>query len=113
MSETVLETGKLVKQDLGQLTKEEYYQKKCGEKGIKTKSDSETWQDVYTWEFGFPVTLNDITYDVIPDKEKGDPDYYVKLIEQPDGTIDFTAIYYNGGGSLSEVLESEYKKMKK
>lgn len=112
MSETVLRTGKLVKQDRGGLTVEEYYQKKCEELKLE-KDDGDTWEETYCYEEGEPLKLDGVVYDVIEDKEEHDPNYHVKLTELPDGSFEFFALYYNGGGGLEECLESEFNSMKK
>lgn len=111
MSETVLQTGKLVKQNLNGLTKEEYYQKKCEDLKLE-KDDGDSWEETYSYEVGEPIKLDGVVYDVV-DQEEHDASGHVKLTENPDGTFDFFALYYNGGGCLNEVLESEYNSMKK
>jgi hypothetical protein len=38
---------------------------------------------------------------------KFDPGEYVKVTRNRDGSIDYIAIWYNGGASFEEVIESE------
>jgi len=49
-------------------------------------------------------------YKVLEDAEL-DNNYFCEITNNPDGTISYLASWYNGGGSLSEVLENELKRL--
>lgn len=55
--------------------------------------------------------LNHDIYEVIEDT-KLDPSGFSEIVENDDGTINYIALWYNGGGSLEEVLEYDMKKDK-
>lgn len=42
-----------------------------------------------------------------------DCDYFCEIHDNNDGTFNFHSMHYNGGGSLSEVLGDEMKKLYK
>lgn len=40
------------------------------------------------------------------------PDYFADVTENPDGSIDFHTMHYNGGGHWTEVVEHALEKSK-
>lgn len=63
--------------------------------------------DEHFYDLGFyktHIVLNDIVWEFI-EKEELDSCGDSRLVKNPDGTMDFLALWYNGGGCLSEVIE--------
>lgn len=55
--------------------------------------------------------LNDQIYEVLENVDLSDDGGFCKLTRNEDGTISFIASWYNGGASLSEVLEDELESL--
>jgi len=66
-------------------------------------------QDDYYEKYLF---IGDAVYEVIEDKRMDDMDI-MEAKPNPDGTIDFTLQYYNGGCSFDEAFETALNKLPK
>lgn len=56
------------------------------------------------------MMLNNVLYEVLEDVQLDDG-YFCEMVENPDGTINYFASYYNGGACLDEVLADGMKNM--
>ena len=52
------------------------------------------------------LDINGVLYRVEYEIERDDVLDFAEVTVNPDGTVDFHTMHYNGGGSLSEVIES-------
>ena len=114
MSYTETHVGKLRKVDLGELTKEQWFESKCKEHDItEISSYNDTWEDEFWGKFYRKYFIyNDEIWEAF-DHTKSDDEYMAVMIPQPDGTIIFAMQFYNGGTCLSEMIEDGLKKLNK
>lgn len=114
MSQVDSYIGRLIPVDLNGKTVEEWIQKKIN---TTEKPDyNETW--VFALQEWLFVTNSDedfildentgILYEIIA--KKVDPDNFIELTKNSDGTIDFVTNFYNGGTDLYEVLQDGFVK---
>ena len=108
MSETVHYKGKLIEiKRLNNESLEDLCERICKEKGVNELSTyNDTWADQITDSFWQDtVIVNDKLYK-IQDKEYLDNEFDIYSASlNPDGTIDFDVMYYNGGCCFTEALE--------
>jgi hypothetical protein len=57
------------------------------------------------WDHGL-LDINGVLYRVEYEIERDDVLDFAEVTVNPDGTVDFHTMHYNGGGSLSEVIKS-------
>jgi hypothetical protein len=107
MSQIEIHVGKLKKVELGEQTIEQF----CYEKFRETDKDDlpkaydsfEEWLlSEYYDEF---IKANGVLYEILNHKGFDEGDDINQYFPQPDGTIDFVTMFYNGGTCLSEMLE--------
>lgn len=106
MSETVHHQGKLIPIKMNGKTVEEKAKELAFDLGSKEiPSYYDSWKEVLLYDY-------DNEYFVYKDQiykqekeEQEDTEYLAKAKVNPDGTIDYTCIFYNGGTSLSECIE--------
>lgn len=114
MSKTELHIGTLKEVDLNGLTAEDWCQNFLFEK-FKSKKPSEILDGMRTYieafneysynisEFQKYIILKNRVFE-ISDKEC-DPCGHSSATKNPDGTISYFALWYNGGAGFEEVLE--------
>lgn len=73
--------------------------------GIDTSDFSEDDFEMY-WENGF-IELDGELYTCEWEVRKGDGHFFADVKENEDGTINFHVLHHNGGGSLTEIIESK------
>ncbi len=103
MSYTEFHTGKLKKVDLGELSLLEFCEAKCKEAGVnEICSYNDDWIEQFrdTLWYGnkekYFIHGEDV-YELIEHEEMEDDGYFMKMKENPDGTISFISQFYNGG----------------
>lgn len=107
MSETVHYKGTLTKVDLSGLSIEEFAKKTVGESRLEQWCDSYTEQLLDEDEY---IVHNDELYKV--DSQEVDTDYDIyNMNEAPDKTLKFEVMFYNGGQSFTEALETAFENM--
>ena len=103
MSEIENYKGKLIPVDMNGLSLDEKIQEILGTKELGKFSSSwleelnEVKYEQYYWN-----DKNKTLYEIV--KKEYDPSGFMKLTENPDGTIDFITSYYNGGTYLAEMI---------
>lgn len=106
MSETVRHIGKIRKVNLNGLTVEEWYKKKCEERGITLQR----WHDGYKQAFLDEeddvefVSSDNSVWEIVEDKEEEDTEELSVLTPNSDGTYSYIMQFYNGGTYLGEML---------
>lgn len=80
---------------------------------VNIDTQSYTWQDWDDFdEKGF-VLVDGRTYKVQWEVEREtNCDYFAEVKTNPDGSIDFHTLHYNGGGHWTEVVESALEQEK-
>lgn len=115
MSQNEFHTGKLVPVDLGGKTIEGFAEKICRESGIsEISSYHDSWLEELKYEGGYEkyFIVEDVIYEMV-DHSETDDDYFVHMKRNEDGSISFSAQFYNGGTCLSEIIEESISEMNK
>ena len=115
MSQNEFHTGRLVPADLGGKTIEEFAEKICREAGIsEISSYHDSWLDELKYEGAYEkyFIVEDVIYEMV-DHSEADDEYFVHLRRNEDGSISFSAQFYNGGTCLSEIIEESISEMNK
>jgi hypothetical protein len=112
MSEMETHKGKLIPMVLEGVTLEERCEAACKELGIEMAEYNDTWEESLRDEGYKKVYISDRVIYKIDDTEV-DSYGFVEGNKNDDGTIDYFISWYNGGGSMDEVLDSVIKKVNK
>ena len=115
MSQNEFHTGRLVPVDLEGKTVEEFAEKVCREAGIsEISSYHDSWSEELKYEGGYEkyFIIEDAIYEMV-DHSETDDDYFVHMKRNEDGSISFSAQFYNGGTCLSEIIEESISEMNK
>ena len=115
MSQNEFHTGRLVPVDLEGKTIEEFAEKTCREAGIlEISSYHDSWLEELKYEGDYEkyFIVEDVIYEMV-DHAETDDDYFVHMRRNEDGSISFSAQFYNGGTCLSEVIEDSVLVMNK
>lgn len=113
MSETVMHIGKMKKVDLQGKTTLEFAEQKLLE---SQKEMDDFFEDAVEWlveeYYGEYFLANNELYEILEDKKDESFDVAEGTLN-PDGSISYIAMFYNGGASLREVLEEIVNKVEK
>lgn len=108
MSQTEFHFGKIkpVQIPEGQ-TLEEWCKGKCAEEGVtEIPFYNKSWEETYRYNGKNKYFIHKRkVYEFIDHHESQDSEYFMKLFQDPDGTITFVGQFYNGGTCFSEMLE--------
>ena len=108
MSEVEFHTGRLRKIAIHSTT-EEWCQSACQLNGIKEMSSyNKTWVDEFKDNdvLGKKYFIhNESIYEVLEHLQSDEENYFMRLINNADGTITFIGQFYNGGTCFDEMLE--------
>lgn len=112
MSYTEFHTGKLRKVDTGDLTMEQYCEKRCKDLNKSLSSYNDNYAREFVDSSDKFIILEEELYEFIEHEELEDENFFMKLMPNSDGTISFIGQFYNGGTCLSEMLEDAFKELK-
>ncbi len=117
MSYTELHHGKLKKVEReGCVSIESLCETLCKENGIWNKGIASTWEErlMYLSDLDekYLVTKDEV-YEILDHVKTEDNDYFRRVTKNPDGTISFIALFYNGGTCFREELSDGIDEMKK
>lgn len=81
-------------------------------KSTELKSYNKNWIEQFIDENsdyrpGNFLIHNDKIFEIIEHYEDNDNEYYMKLIDNTDGSITFIGSFYNGGTDFTEMIEEE------
>lgn len=107
MSYTELHVGTLTEVDLEGLTLEQFCEKVCKDRNIKTFNNDD-WVDVFKFECPDFIIHKGKVYH-LEDIEFND-EYVDNFVKNIDGSFSYVAQFYNGGTCLSEILEENLNK---
>lgn len=113
MSETVHYKGKLAKVEILQNeTIEDTCKRICEKEGITELPEytSDFRECIFDTLYDKYIEIDGELYKFIENKEIGDFDIF-DMHQNNDGTFDFDVMFYNGGCSLSEALETAKHRM--
>ena len=113
MSQTETHKGRLVPMNLLGPTLEDKARQACCALGLKREETyHDSWVEALEDEGYKKVIIHNDTIYRIEDTEV-EPNGFVEGSKNEDGTYEYFVSYYNGGASLSEVLESAIAKAEK
>ena len=115
MSQNEFHTGRLVPVDLEGKTVEEFAEEICRSSGIsEISSYHDTWLEEFRYELAYEkyFIVDGEIYEMIEHSDS-DEEYFVHMRRNEDGSISFSAQFYNGGTCLSEVIEDSVLVMNK
>ena len=115
MSDCEYRTGRIIKENLEESEKEEFARQIFDKAGIRELRWTDSFLEMLRDEgedHGYVVINGDI-YRLLANASKDYDTDIFDASENPDGTIDFTLRYYNGGCGFNEALETALDKMNK
>ena len=117
MSSDNFETGriKLLFYSVDKQLMESFLKDLCKGYDITEKLDGYTWKEVFEEDVAYDedykpryMILGNGVFEVL-DYQSFDDHYHTKIVPEGNDEFTFSSSYYNGGASLEETLEDEFK----